>query len=162
MTTTGIIKREPGDIRTPLRKSDFELATFDASSSDTFRNIGYAQPTRGGLNHELTVVQGQHAWHIHGNLLVPFAKLPSIAFSAGQPMANAAVQVEVVGRGGSSLLRQIGRGCHGDKADIAAEPDGDHVLRHVFGKSDAGIEACLDNVDQTPIGDEIEVDIRIA
>ncbi len=57
---------------------------------------------------------------------------------------------------------EVGRRADHGEALPWPERHRDHVLRHDFGEADAGVEAISDDVDQAPLGDDVDLHLRVA
>src|SRR6201996_9804018 len=95
------------------------------------------------------------------DLLAMPPELPAIALAAGQPLPDAVMPAQIIGNDERGVLSEIGRRGHGEEADVAAETDRDHVARPRFAEPPAGIKALLDDIDQSSLGDEVELHLRI-
>ena len=71
-------------------------------------------------------------------------------------------QCQIAGRSWRRILLKIGRRSHYRKTQVSAKRDRDHVTRHHTPRPNTSVEAVSDDVDQTALGDELDLHVWIA
>ena len=68
---------------------------------------------------------------------------------------------QILGRPRLRPAGEIGRRTDDRRAQVRADADGDHVLRHHLAGSDARVEALRHEVGEAIVDDDLDLDIRV-
>ena len=59
-------------------------------------------------------------------------------------------------------LRQVARRGDDFHFEVAAQPDGNHILMELFTETNSGIKTCRNDIDQSVISDDIQLNFGVA
>ena len=131
-----------------------------------FGNSGHGHPghactSQCRFNHKVDVVQGDRPLYIQAEALPGTFEIPAKEPATGEAKANASVGFEVLRLfRRRMLLKVVWRG-DGGEAQVRAEANGDHVPRHIIDQANARVEAVTDNILQSVVCHELDIDVRI-
>lgn len=126
-----------------------------------FRYPCNANPGQSSLDHQVDVAKRHRAIDVDTRALAPVRQIPSVQRAALEAKANATVTGKIVRRLRGPATGQAGRRGHCRETHVRSKADRDHVARDILKHTYARIEPTLDDIDESGVNDELDMNVRI-
>lgn len=108
------------------------------------------------------LVERNRTLHIYLNSVPVFLKFPSEQGVVGKPRTDASKPVEVGRNDWRAVNAQEVRRSDDGITALSTEWHGDHIVRHQIGRPQTEVKPGCNDVDQPPLGNQINVHLWVA
>ncbi len=148
--------------RAPVAENLDKPSRIDLRLGKAFGNEPEAEPVDRHVADLGDAVAGHLAIDPYPQLLPVFLELPGVKPALRrQSEIDAVVMGQVLRHDGRRVATEIVRRTDDDHPLVGADANGDHSLRHDLAKTDARVEALGDDVGETVVDDELDLDVGI-